>query len=307
MTFDHLLPTSATVAALAFALAAPLGAARSATDTPAQQARERQVAVTVLSADGTPIPGLTPADFTVSEDGRTREVLRVAPNVPPSHVALLVDNSQATSSLVRELREGLTSLVTRLSDTAAPPEFQLTTFGDRPTVLAAFASPRTALDKAVAHVVPQAGAGARLLEAILETCRDLTPRHAPHPVILAFVAEAGPEFSDQPHEEVANALKAVGAELWTIVLQSRGGDESAGPARERAIVLGDVTRQSGGMNKIVLAAPGVAQAFGSVATALASTYDVTYSRPESFLPPKRLDVRVSRPGTTVLATQWAPQ
>ena len=61
-------------------------------------------------------------------------------------------------------------------------------------------------------------------------------------------------------------------------------------ARERAAVLGDVTRDSGGMNKVVLSAQGIEQAFNTVAALISSRYLVTYGRPDAMVPPDKLEV-----------------
>src|SRR5215213_1024800 len=69
---------------------------------------ERHVFVGVTNSRGIPVTGLGAADFTVREDNVAREVLRVAPTSAPSHIALLVDNTEQVNPALLELRTGLT-------------------------------------------------------------------------------------------------------------------------------------------------------------------------------------------------------
>jgi hypothetical protein len=73
---------------------------------PQQASRTRDIYVSVLDDKGQPVPGLTTADFVVREDGTLREVLKAGPATAPLQVALLVDDSQASTPLIQPLREG---------------------------------------------------------------------------------------------------------------------------------------------------------------------------------------------------------
>src|SRR6185503_13343646 len=118
--------------------------------------------------------------------------------------------------------------------------------------------------------------------------KDLKKREAASPVILAFVSESGPEFSSELHRQVADALRSAGASLWVVTLQRGPVAMEAAAARERASVLGDITRDSGGMNKVVLSAQGLDLGFNAVTALLTSRYLVTYGRPEALVPPDKI-------------------
>jgi hypothetical protein len=78
-------------------------------------------------------------------------------------------------------------------------------------------------------------------------------------------------------------------------------------ARERAQVLAEVTARSGGQLKPVLSRTGLAPAFENVATLLGSQQRITYGRPDTLIPPEKLEITTRREGLRVLAPAWAAQ
>jgi von Willebrand factor type A domain len=269
-----------------------------------RELRERHAFVTVTGANDAPVVDLTAGDFAVREDGVAREVLRVAPADPPSHVALVVDNSAAIDPVVSELRNALASFVRKMAAGDGGPHVGVTTFGDRPTVVAPFAPGAAAAEHAIGRIFSRPGSGAYLMDAILGACRDLKKGGAARPVVVAFVDEDGAEFSSATHQMVADALRETGASLWTVVLAGTSQSFDSNEARERAQVLGTTTADSGGYSRTVLARQGLESAFQSMAALIGAQYDVVYGRPESLIPPKRLEVTVSRRDLHVLAPHW---
>jgi hypothetical protein len=192
-----------------------------------------------------------------------------------------------------------------MADLVPPPAMRLTTFGDRPTTVVDFNPSFSAISRGIDRVTPRPGAGATLLEAIDETAAALRRRKAQRPVIVAFVNEAGPEFGNLRHTNIAEALQRANASLWTIVLTARGGGGSSDAERERNMVLGDVTGQSGGRNQQILASLNIPSAFETLATQLTSRWEVTYGRPEALVPPSRLEIEARADGRQVVAPRWA--
>lgn len=284
---------------LAVAVTGPFQSARAQRET-----RERHVFVTAVGDRDAPVRDLTAGDVIIREDDIAREVLRVAPAQPASHVALLVDDSQASGPLIAELRQGLTTFTRKM--VAASPDLQIafSTFGERPTHAVDYTSNPAVLSKGIDRLFSRTGAGAYFLEAIVETCQRLKKREARRPVIVAFVVEEGPEFSNLTHDRIQQALQEAGASLWAITMDSPAQNQLSREARERAIVLGDVTVQSGGMNKPLLTRQAIDGAFSSVAALLTSQYDVVYGRPESLIPPTRLEVTARRKDVHLLAPRW---
>ena len=292
-----------------FALAAGLaGLVAVSVSTPSasqRETRERGILVGVSTSSDAPVTDMKVTDFTVRENDIAREVIRVSPAPPPSHVYLLIDDSQATQGLSNFLRPALTATISKLAALEPAPQQAFMTFGERPNRRVDFTPNPEALLKVAGGLFPVTGSGAYLLQAITDITKDLKKREAASPVIFAFVSESGPEFSSELHRQVADALRSAGASLWVVTLQRGPIAMEASAARERASVLGDVTRDSGGMNKVVLSAQGIEQGFNTVTALLKSRYLVTYGRPDSTVPPDKIEVTSRRKDARIIATKWA--
>jgi hypothetical protein len=289
---------------LALLLAGPRALAREQ----ASANRQQHALVSVLDKNNAPVTGLTVPDFTVREDDVAREVIGVAPAPVPAHIVVLVDDSQSMSDAIPYLRDGLKGFIARLSTGTPAPQIRLMTFGDRPTLRSDFTTSASQLQKAADRIFAQSGAGSRFLEAVVETGHMLRTKRIADAAIVALVNEASPEFSEDSRRGVEEALRTSGATLWAAVVQSpRGAGGQSTEGRERAMVLGDTTRDSGGINLVVLGAQGVASALPTLATALTARYDVTYGRPDRLIPPTRLAVDVRDQPATVAVRRWAPQ
>src|SRR5687767_11087363 len=58
-----------------------------------EQPQTRRVYVTAVDGNGAPVLGLTAADFTIKEGGKTREIVKAAPAGGPMQIAILVDDN----------------------------------------------------------------------------------------------------------------------------------------------------------------------------------------------------------------------
>ena len=181
----------------------------------------RQIYVSVTTDNSSPVTGLTAADFIVREDGLAREIVRVNVAPPPTHVALLFDDSASMQPALAELRSGLNAFANAIMGFSPQPQLAVTTFGERPTRQVQYTTSAEAIAKGIGRVFPRPNTGGYLLEAIIEEIAELRKRKAERPVIVVFVNEDGPEFSNLTSDRVRDALRNANASLWTIALQTQ--------------------------------------------------------------------------------------
>jgi len=286
---------------LAFGLAAlaliPIGiAAQAPSRSAAAEARTRGVYVTVVDGKGAAVTGLTAADFTVKEDGVSREVLKAEPATDPMQVVVLIDDSQASEPVIQPLREGLNAFVDKLKDRA---EIGLVTVGERATSLVSSTTSTVALKTAINRLFSRPGSGAYLLDGISDVSKGLEKRKAARPVIVAITME-GVEFSNLLYQNVLKQLDASGARLDVLAIGSPSSS-TEDEMRNRGMVIAEGTKATGGRNDQLLHPSGIAEALPRLADELLNQYLVTYGRADTLIPPEKIQVSVSRPGATARA------
>jgi Ca-activated chloride channel family protein len=264
----------------------------------ARQAVERRVYVSVVDQTGAPVTDVTAADFLVREDGAVREVLRVSRAADPMDISVLLDDTQAATPAIADIRRGLQAFVTSLHQ---GNQIALVTFGERPTIVTDYTSDLAKLTAGVNRLFARPDAGSYLLEAILDTTRGLQKREAARPVIVAVTTE-GEEFSNDYYVTVLEALRKSRAQFHALVRAS--ADVTADPSegiRNRNVVLADGTLRTGGRREYLLTDSAFATKLPELALELKSQLALVYARPESLIPPEKLEVTVRRPGLTVRA------
>lgn len=274
-----------------------LAAACALPSSAAAQARQAEIYVSVLDAKGAPVTGLSAEEFRVREEGTAREVLKAAPATEPLTVALLVDDSQATSPASQMIREAVDTFITSLAGKA---EISIVTFGERPTILVDYTTDQQKLLAGAKRIFPRNGAGAYLMDAIVDVSRGFQKRNAARPVIAVLMMEGAVEFSNRHHDNVVSELMSGGAALHVVSL-GQPGDSMADEVRNRDQSIARGTALTGGRRDNVLALTAAAPKMKQLAHELQNQYVVTYSRPETLIPPDKIDVTVTRPGLTVRA------
>jgi VWFA-related protein len=260
----------------------------------AQESRERTMYVSAVDQKGEPVEGLGQNDFVVREDGVQREVLRVTRATEPIDIAILVDDSAASESLIPRVREALRSFIAKM---AMGNQIAIVGLADRPTILANYTSNTKLLQDAIGLLWPRTRAGTTLMDALFEVSRGLERRETPRAVIIPIITDGG-DFPNRQYEQVMPEVKQAGAAIHAIAVgnfSSTDHDE----LRNRARILSEGTRTTGGQRISLLSEISVQQALDRLARELSSQYKVVYSRPESLIPPDKLEVSARRPGITM--------
>lgn len=260
------------------------------------QAVERSMYVSVLDASSGPVTGLGPDAFVVREDGQPREVLRVTPATAPMDLALLIDNSQAATAQINDLRRALEPFLTALA--AKGHRIALIGLADRPTILVDYTSSAERLQAGVGRIFAQETSGMLLLDALVDVSRGLRRREGERRVILSITTE-GTDFSNVGFERTLEALDESGAQYYALVV-------TAGPtanlmseeARNRGIVLDRGTRGTGGKLEHLLTGMAIGDALQRISAELQAQYHLVYARPERTVPPEDVEVDVRKPGLT---------
>jgi len=239
-----------------------------------------------------PITGLGTDAFNVREDGVSREVLRVAPATSPMAIAILVDNSQAATPTIADLRKALSSFV-RALDGIGP--VAIIGLADRPTILRDYTTDQKQLQDGVGKVFAMPGSGATLLDAIVETSQGLAKRDTDRAAIMIVTGE-NREYGNRHYQDVLAALGKSGAMMHALVLTGPGSSQLNDEARNRASVLDLGPKASGGTRTDVLTSQAFEVKLQELAAILKSQHRVVYARPQTLIPPEKVEVSATKPG-----------
>ncbi|MBK9242259.1 MAG: VWA domain-containing protein [Acidobacteria bacterium] len=281
-------------------VAATAGTVLLAQRTPNQQ----RAVISVVDKKGAPVATLATTDLTVREDGIAREVLKVEPATGAMEIAILVDTSTATTGTITDLRHSVKAFAAAIWEKSPDTQIALYTFGERPTLEADFSSSAVNLNRRADRLFAASGSGAYFIDAVIEASGVLKKRAGARPVIVAYVDENGPEFSNRRNDHAFDALAAARASLWTVSRQGFGSSTSTPENRERGIVIGDVTTKTGGRSSTVFDGSAVKGRFADVATQLLAQFVVTYGRPETLVPPDKLEIKLTNKDLRLAAPRW---
>ena len=269
----------------------------------------RTVHVTVVNDKGAAVPDLTPAEFEVKEDGKTRDVLRIEPSAEPLSVAVLLDDK---GSDINEIRSALAAFVRRVQGRA---EVSLATVVPTPMTVFDYTSSMPAMMAGIQRLVWRAGPpGGLLLGAVADAADELKRREAARPAIVVITFE-GDEFrSHRPAKAILAALELSRAGLHVVAVgkptlrrmnraptEGVQGDEWAVDEQNRNAVLGEGPKQSGGRRHEITVATGLTKALEEVAEDLLNQYTLVYAGATDAKPSRKLSVSVKRRGVTVRA------
>jgi VWFA-related protein len=262
----------------------------------AAQSRERIAYVSVIdSKTQAPVTDASPDAIAIREDGNRREIIRMTPATSPLSIALVVDNSQAMAASIADLRRALTTFIKTVDGLGPVAIF---TVADRPTILQEYTTSQEALLGAAERLFHAPASGATLLDTLSDVSRGLSKREGDRAAIVVITGEHT-EFGNLHYSNVLERLRDSEAMMYTIVLVNPSGSTATDEARNRATVLDRGPRESGGMRIDVLTSMAIDPQLKVFAEMLKAQYRVTYSRPESLIPPERVQISAAKPGLEV--------
>jgi VWFA-related protein len=271
------------------------------------QSIERSMYVSVLDQSSQPVTGLGADAFVVREDGRSREVLRASPATAPIEMAILIDNSQAATSVITDLRRALGPFLTQMASKGH--QIALIALADRPTILVDYTSSADRLQGAANRIFAQEGSGTLLLDGVVDVAYALEKRGAERRVIVVITTE-GTDFSNLGFERTLEELGTSGAQMYAfIITEGPSANLTTEEARNRGIVLDRGPRITGGKREQLLTGMALTDALENLAAELNQQYHVVFARPDTTVPPDEVDIEVKQPGLTargVLVRMKAP-
>jgi hypothetical protein len=195
------------------------------------------------------------------------------------------------------VREGLRPFIAKMS---MGNQIALVGLADRPTILTNYTSNATLLEKGIGLLWPRTRAGSTLLDAIYEVSRGLERRETPRAVIIPVITDGG-DFANRQYDQVMEEVKRAGVAIHAVTVGNFNSTDDE-ELRNRARVLAEGTRTSGGQRVNLLTPMAVQQALDRLARELSSQYKVVYGHPESLIPPTKFEVSARRPGITMRGT-----
>jgi len=286
--------------ATAAVVAATLGVAPLA-GTPALE--ERTIFVTVLGANdsGPVLEGLSAANFSVMEDNVARKVtgLAAAADVPITAM-LLIDTTRRSTNTVQDLRKGVVAYASQVLQINPQNQVGVIGFGGQANVLQAPTSNIEDITKMSTRIVANTDGSSVLNEAFMEASQVLQKVSTARKMIVTVNHEPADEFSQVPFPEVAKAVQASGATVYSIsIVQGQKRD----PGRES--LLNALTNNSGGLYFGIGTPSGLVGVMQSLGFLAAVQYAVSFERPDGAAPAQQTVVQVNQPGMRALTNQWA--
>jgi hypothetical protein len=262
---------------------------------------EQRVYVTIADAKGTPIRGLTAADFSIQIDDAKQTIVSVTPAAEPASVLILTDRLGQTSDYrPSDLQRAVRSFSARLRDGGADPRFALTTFEGVVVQAAKFGDAGADLQKILGRLTPVTSAP--LVEALTDACRTVRFAPTPRRVILLLFAAYRPDEGQTRVDVASEMCRLSGASLWTLEARASDGRNLRNPAREMAV--DRISQWSGGMHELVTTARALDATAAIMANLIAAQYVITYT-PGGGHDQSRLTVGVGVRDAFVLAPMWA--
>lgn len=226
---------------------------------------------------GEPVLDLAPADFEVSESGRSAGIVSASLAADPMKIAVLIDNGDRIleANALNPLRAGLN----RFLDTLAPQhEVSLLTLARSIQEQVGFTTDRVELKEGVDLLFPDRGAGARLLDGVRETWRRRFDEGDAFPVMVLVLTdgtEVSGNYNDNQYADLLNPLIANGVTVHAVMLSSRGSVRAQQRLPQYALSL---VENTGGIIETFVAPNGYESLLPRLAERMNDHYEIVSRR-----------------------------
>jgi len=266
------------------------------------QVDERVMYASVVDNKGAPVTNVTAKDLIVREDGQAREILNIAKDEDPLQIALLVDNSVSMRDKLSDLRKSVAAFISSLRPGV---QVALLTLAERPTIVVSYTADHASLLKGVDKIVSYE-AGNYVLDGIAEAAEGLKKRPNVRS-IMVVVTGVGPELSYRHYSDALRPLRESGAALHAITVLSSNTEETvhavdngnpgdaSGGGVGRDIVLGRMTKETGGRYEEVLSIISLSAKLQQLSGEISNQYRVTFARPQRLIPPRSTQISARQP------------
>lgn len=273
---------------------------------------QRSLYVTAIDQSGAGVLDLTAADLTVKEGGRNREVLRVERAQGRLKIALAVEELLTPYNVVRQALGGFI-------DRVQGADIALYVIGRRNEKRVDYTSDIMPLVTAINAFPPHATGDGIIVEALFDIAQE--QRLLEGRRVIVVVATETVQISSVTAESVLGQIRNARGVLYAATLKSAevfappseatsGGRrlslESQATGMERDKVIGDGTRQSGGLRVSSVRIDGFPAALHRIANDLQSQYVVTYRLPAGSTSGGEVSVSANRKGLTVRGPTRVP-
>ncbi len=255
----------------------------------------RTILVSVTDSEGAPISGLGAGDFALTERGIERDLVEVTLDERQTEILLMVDTSVAFFGEVQPLRQAVESFIG-----AVTPQhvMSLYEFGGRPNLLAGPADDAGTLLSAVGKLYARQQDGSYLLDAIVETGRELEEdeREEGNSVVVVIVTGMGTEYSNSSYLRAREVGERSGAVYHVVVFDSnRATTRNFVRRSEIEGTLTHLTEKTGGTFTRVLSTTSIRGELERVAGEFGPRYRISFvSEVSPKSDPKELSVSVQR-------------
>jgi hypothetical protein len=237
------------------------------------QSVAKRIFVNAVDGAGRAVVDLSAADFSVTEDGVTREVRRATLGQAPLRIVLMVDSSTATSPMMSNIRTALNGFADRL-----PPEHEVAfiTTGGQIRIRTQPSADREKLRMEIARFASEGGANAFLETLIEADNRILKPAPAQWPIFVIVTSDNGDTRREPDlarYNRFMNDFLNRGGVAHAVVIAGK----QTGPVTD---ITQNLVQNTAGMYVSIVVDSGLAERLRNIAERLADDHHIMEDRYE---------------------------